>query len=78
MPHVHMGDMGLDVPGLAGPVGAVGAGVGLLPTVHHVVVLEITLLLELFAANWTAVPHVWEFDVGDLVLRQMLERQHYS
>lgn len=43
---------------LSGPVGAVGAGVGLLPRVGHVVVAEIPLVVELFEAHRAAVFHV--------------------
>ena len=71
---MNIDDMGLDVAQLAGPVGAVGAGVGLLPAVHHVVVLEVTFLPELFVANRAPVPHVGEFDSHCLSIRKLVER----
>ena len=44
-------------PHLPGPVGAVGAAVRPLPSVHHVVVSEVIAVIELLAAGGAPVTH---------------------
>ena len=65
-------DVGPHVAELPGSFGAVRAGIGLLPTVYHVVVSEMTFLLELFGADGAAELHLGQVRRG---VNELIERR---